>query len=148
MSDSIEDTEHVPFFDFKRTDHLAEVVELLQPSAQITNFSNDALTQLLFYGDHDLSNDLKSNILKLTIRLIHKCHISIEYHASTKSFKVKLLVCLETLSHIRCQIMLSAKTQKGFASGLSSELLQPLPRIQRQTFSSAVFIVFIFFSLV
>ena len=33
---------------------------------QITDLSNDALTQLLLYGDQDLSYDLNKNILELT----------------------------------------------------------------------------------
>ena len=75
-SDGIEDTEHFllicPSFDVQRRDLLAGVVELLRPFVQITNLSNDALTQLLLYGDQDLSDDLNSNILELTLRFIHK----------------------------------------------------------------------------
>ena len=51
-NDVIEDTEHFlllcPSFDVQRQNLLAEIAELLRPFVQITNFSNDALTQLLF----------------------------------------------------------------------------------------------------
>ena len=53
-------------------DLLAGIVELLRPFVQIASLSNDALTQLLLYGDQDLSNDLNKNILELTLRFIHK----------------------------------------------------------------------------
>ena len=39
---------------------------------QITDLSNDALTQLLLYGDQDLSYDLNKNILELTLRFIRE----------------------------------------------------------------------------
>ena len=75
-SDGIEDTEHFlllcPSFDLQRRDLLAGVVELLRPFVQIASLSNDALTQLLLYGDQDLSNDLSKNILELTLRFIHE----------------------------------------------------------------------------
>ena len=45
---------------------------LLGPFVQITNLSNDALTQLLSYGDRDLSYDLNKNILEWTLRFIHE----------------------------------------------------------------------------
>ena len=55
-SDGIEDTEHFlllcPSFDLQRRDLLARIAELLRPFVQITNLSNDALIQLLLYGDH------------------------------------------------------------------------------------------------
>ena len=61
-SDGIEDTEHFlllcPSFDLQRRDLLAVIVELLRPFVQIASLSNDALTQLLLYGDQDISNDL------------------------------------------------------------------------------------------
>ena len=41
-------------------------------SRQITDLSNDSLTQLLLYGDQDLSNELNRNILELTLRFIHE----------------------------------------------------------------------------
>ena len=37
----------------------------------ITDLSNDSLTQLLLYGDQDLSTELNRNILELTLRFIH-----------------------------------------------------------------------------
>ena len=48
------------------------MVELLRPFVQISDLSNDALTQLLLYGDQDLSYDLNKNILKLTLRFIRE----------------------------------------------------------------------------
>ena len=75
-SDGIEDTEHFlllcPSFDLQRQDLLAEIVELLRPFLQITDLSNDALVQLLLYGDQDLSYDLNRQILKLTLHYIHE----------------------------------------------------------------------------
>ena len=75
-NDGIEDTEHFllfcPSFDVQRHDLLAEIVELLRPFVQITDLSNDALTQLLLNGDHDLSYELNRNILQLTLRFIHE----------------------------------------------------------------------------
>ena len=75
-SDGIEDTEHFllfcPSFDAQRQDLLAGMVELLRPFEQITDLSNDALTQLLLYGDQDLSYDLNKNILELTLRFIRE----------------------------------------------------------------------------
>ena len=76
VDDSIEDTEHLFLlcltFDGLRRDLLAEIVELLRPFVQITDLSNDALTQLLLYGDQDLSYDLNKNILELTLRFIRE----------------------------------------------------------------------------
>ena len=76
-SDGIEDTEHFllfcPSFDAQRQDILAGMVQSLRPFVQITNLSNDALTQLSFYGDQDLSYDLNKNIiLELTLRFIRE----------------------------------------------------------------------------
>ena len=51
---------------------LAGMVELLRLFVQITDLSNDALTQLLLYGDQDLSYDLNKNILELTLRFIRE----------------------------------------------------------------------------
>ena len=74
--DGIEDTELIlllcPSFNVQRRDFLAEIAELLRQFVQITNLSNDALTQLLSYGDQDLSYDLNKNILKLSLRFIHE----------------------------------------------------------------------------
>ena len=75
-SDGIEDTEHFlllcPSFDIQRQDLLAGIVELLRPFVLITDLSNDALTQLLLYGNQQPSYDLNKNILKLTLRFIHE----------------------------------------------------------------------------
>ena len=61
-----------PSFDLQRRDLLAGIVELLRPFVQIASLSNDALTQLLLYGDQDLSNDLNKNIFELTLHFIHE----------------------------------------------------------------------------
>ena len=75
-SDGIEDTDHIlllcPSFYVQRQDLLVGMVELLRPFVQITDLSNDALTQLLLYGDQDLSYDLNKNILELTLHFIHE----------------------------------------------------------------------------
>ena len=75
-SDGIEDTEHFLLlclsFDSQRRDLFAGIVELIRPFRQITDLSNDSLTQLLLYGDQDLSNDMNRNILELTLRFIHE----------------------------------------------------------------------------
>ena len=55
-----------PSFDIQRQDLLVGMVELLRPFVQIHDLSNDALTQLLLYGDLDLSYDLNKNILELS----------------------------------------------------------------------------------
>ena len=58
-SDGIEDTEHFlllyPSFDLQSRDLLTAIVDLLRQFVQIANLSNDALVQLLLYGDQDLS---------------------------------------------------------------------------------------------
>ena len=75
-SDGIEGTEHFlllcPSFNVQRQGLLAGIVELLRPLVLITDLSNDALTQLLLYGNQELSYDLNKNILKLTLRFIHE----------------------------------------------------------------------------
>ena len=75
-NNGIEDTEHFllfcPSFDVQRHDLLAEIVELLRTFVQITDLSNDALTQLLSYGDHNLSYKLNRNRLQLTLHFIHE----------------------------------------------------------------------------
>ena len=75
-NDGIEDTEYFlllcPSFDVQRQDLLAEIARLLQLVIQIADLSNDALTQLLLYSDHDLSNNLNRSILELTLRFIHE----------------------------------------------------------------------------
>ena len=74
-SDGVEDTEHFlflgPSFDDQRKD-LAGIEELFRPFVQITNLSNNALTQLLLYGDKDLSCAVNRDILRLTLRLIRE----------------------------------------------------------------------------
>ena len=59
-------------FDVQRRVLLAGIVELLRPVVEIADVPNDALTQLLLYGDHDLSNELNRSILELTLRFIHE----------------------------------------------------------------------------
>ena len=75
-SDGIEDTEHFlllcPSFHVQRQDLLAGIAELLRPVKQIADLPNDALTQLLLFGDHDLSNHLNRSILELTLHFIHE----------------------------------------------------------------------------
>ena len=75
-NDGVEDTGHFlllcPSFDDQRRDLLAGIEELLRPFVQIANLSNDALTQLLLYGDEDLSYEMNSDILRLTIRFIRE----------------------------------------------------------------------------
>ena len=75
-SDGIEDTDHFlllcPSFDAQRRDLFAGIVELIRPFIQITDLSNDSLTQLLLYGDQDLTDDLNRNILELTLRFIYE----------------------------------------------------------------------------
>ena len=82
FNDGIEDMEHFlllsPSFDeifdeiVQRRDLLAAIAELLRPLVQITNLSNDVLTQLLSYGDLNLSYDLNKNVSKLSLRFIHE----------------------------------------------------------------------------
>ena len=75
-NDGIEDTEHFlllcPSFNILRRDLVAGVSILLRPFAQINSFSNNALIQLLLYGDKDLSDDINRNILQLTKNFIYK----------------------------------------------------------------------------
>ena len=69
-SDVVEDTEDFlllcPSFDDERRDLLAGIEELLRPFVQIANLSNNALTQLLLYGDKDLSCEVNRDFLRLT----------------------------------------------------------------------------------
>ena len=60
-----------PSFHVQQRD-LARVTDLLRQFIEITNLSSDFLIHLLSYGDQYLPNDLKKNILELTIRCIHK----------------------------------------------------------------------------
>ena len=75
-NDGVEDTEHFlllcPSFDDQRRDVLAGIEELLRPFVQIANLSNDSLTQLLLYGDKDLSCEVNRDILRLTLRSIRE----------------------------------------------------------------------------
>ena len=75
-SDGVEDTEHFlllcPSFDDQRRDLLAGIEELLRPFVQITNLSNNALTQLLLCGDKDLSCEVNRDIHGLTLRFIRE----------------------------------------------------------------------------
>ena len=75
-SDGIEDTEHFLLlclsFDVQRRDLFAGIVELIRPFRQITDLSNDSLTQLLLHRDQDHSNELNRNILELTLRFNHE----------------------------------------------------------------------------
>ena len=72
----IEGTEHLlllfPSFDAQRRNLLAGIVKILRPYGRIADLSNDALTQLLLYGDQNFSNDLNRSILELTLRFIHE----------------------------------------------------------------------------
>ena len=61
-----------PSYDAQRQDLLAGIVELLRPCEQITDLSNDAMTQLSLYDDQDFSYDLNKNILELTVRFIRE----------------------------------------------------------------------------
>ena len=55
-----------------KQDLLTGIVELFRPFVQIADLSNDALTQLLLYGDQDFSNDLNRSILEMTLHFIHE----------------------------------------------------------------------------
>ena len=78
-NDGIEDTEHFlllcPSFEESRRDLLADVSFLLQPFGY-TNLSNDALLQILLYGDKDFPDDLNKNIL----HFIHFIHLQLFIH--------------------------------------------------------------------
>ena len=75
-NDGIEDTEHFlllwPSFDIQRRDLLAGVSELLRPYVRINSLPNNALIQILLYGDKDFSIDVNKNVLKLTLNFIDK----------------------------------------------------------------------------
>ena len=74
-NDGIEDTEHFllfcPSFTVPRRDLLIGVLALLRPYGYVNN-SNEALTQILLYGNKNLSNDLNKRILLLTLNFIHQ----------------------------------------------------------------------------
>ena len=44
----------------------AGIVELIRPFIQITDLSNDSLTEPLLYDDQDLSNGLNRNVLEFS----------------------------------------------------------------------------------
>ena len=67
-----------PSFDAQRQDLLAGIFKLLRPVVKIADLSNDALTQLLLYGDRDLSNDLNRSIRELILRFIQVKKLSAE----------------------------------------------------------------------
>ena len=46
--------------------------ELLQRFVQFSNLSNDALAQILLYGDKDLPFEVNRDIIKLTLRFIRE----------------------------------------------------------------------------
>ena len=75
-NDGIEDTEHFlllcPSFDIQRRDLLAGVSELLRPYVRINSLPNNALVQILLYGDKDLPTDINKNVLKSTLKFIHQ----------------------------------------------------------------------------
>ena len=73
-NDGIETTEHCllicPSFEVERQNLIARVFELLRLHGHI-DLSNEALMQLLLYGDKHLSNDLERNIIEFTLKYIH-----------------------------------------------------------------------------
>ncbi len=75
-NDGVEDTEHYlllcPSFERHRRVLLAGVLELSRPFVDIKSLSKNDLTQLLLYGDVNLSYDVNKNILKMTLDFIHK----------------------------------------------------------------------------
>ena len=74
-NDGIEDTEHFlllcPSFAVPRRGLLTGVLALLRPYGYVSN-SNEALMQVLLYGDKNLPNDLNKSILFLTLNFIHQ----------------------------------------------------------------------------
>ncbi len=75
-NDGFEDTEHYlllcPSFENQRRNLLAGVSEVLQPFFEVNSLSNNALVQILLYGDEKLSIDINKSILKLTLTFIHQ----------------------------------------------------------------------------
>ena len=73
-NDKVENAEYFlllcPSFDDHQRDLLAGIEELLRPFVQIANLSDYALTQLLLYGDKDLSCEVNKDILRLTLCFI------------------------------------------------------------------------------
>ena len=74
-NDGIEDTEHFlllcPSFAVPRRDLLTGILALLRPYGYVNN-SNEALVQVLLYGDKNFPNDLNKSILLLTLNFIHQ----------------------------------------------------------------------------
>ena len=74
-NDGIEDTEHFlllcPSFAVPRRGLLTGVLALLRPYGYVSN-SNEALMQVLLYGDKNLPNDLNKSILLLILNFIHQ----------------------------------------------------------------------------
>ena len=46
--------------------------EVLQPFFEVNSLSNNALVQILLYGDEKLSNDINKSILKLTLTFVYQ----------------------------------------------------------------------------
>ena len=74
-NDGIEDTEHFlllcPSFAVPHRDLLTGVFALLRPFGY-TNLQNNALMQILLYGDEKFPDELNKNVLLLTLQFIHK----------------------------------------------------------------------------
>ena len=48
------------------------VAELLHPFLSFTNLSNEALVQVLLYGDNDIPDDINRTFLQLILRCIYE----------------------------------------------------------------------------
>ena len=59
-----------PSFHDQCRDLFTGIVELIRTLIEITDLSNDYLTQVLLYGHQDLSNGLNRKILEMTLRFI------------------------------------------------------------------------------
>ena len=74
-NDGIEDTEYFlllyPCFDLQRHNLLAGIYALIRRFGYV-NLQNEALLQLLLYGDDNFSNSLNQYILELTLHFIHE----------------------------------------------------------------------------
>ena len=60
-----------PSFAESRKDLLADVSSSLQPLGY-ADLSNDALLQILLYGDEDFPDDLNKDILLSTLLFVHR----------------------------------------------------------------------------
>ena len=60
-----------PSFDVQRRDLLAGVLVVLQPFAEINGLPNDAIVQILLYGDKKLSTEFNKSVLELTLVFFH-----------------------------------------------------------------------------